>query len=200
MAVVNPNYELNSDAVNIWGYTGTGVWVSPKGTTLPTGLEEPVDPWKGLGWLGPEGIELSVETEEKEINGLQSGGLIKKIGGKVSASFKWYCYEQDANILSYAHAGQPWTKQGTGADAYAEMDFMKDQNKVLEVACVVDLVNEREEMKRYLNSVVALKQSGTQKIANFEDVLLLEFTASIILGGVNKLRTNGSAVLDSLTP
>lgn len=189
----------NQDNIRIYGYDGTDIWFGPKGSTFPASLTATPDvAFIKDGWLGPDGINLKIEKDVKKWKALQGGAEVKQGIASVGMTFDWYCMEETAAIISRMHAGQPWTKTGTGASAYGELNFMTDQNKVLELAMILDLVSDTGSKNRYLSSVVSLVYQGDMKVANFDDVAARHFEATVLAGGVNKLLSNSPGVLAGL--
>ena len=188
---------LNAGNINAYGFHGTELWLAPLGTTLPTGLyDAPTGDFWSTGYLGSEGITYNVEKSSQEINALQGGDVVKELGGTVKLTFGAVLLEEKKQVLELIHAGQRFGATVTHTDGnFREMDFAKDQNKVLTLAGVLDLVSDTGKKKRYLSTAMSVKSDGELTLANFEDIVRYPVTCTVLAGGLNKFRTDIPGVM-----
>ncbi len=192
-------YTSVSDNVRVYGDDQTGVWVAPKGTTLPTDLTtDPGAGFKALGWLSAEGIALNVDKDIKEFNALQAGALVRTKVGKVVQKFTFTCYEDTATILGLMFSGQTFTKVGTGSAAHAEMNFGANQNATTIRAFVVDAVDGAYR-DRYIISAGDCTFTGEVFIAKNDDLRQVKFEVKVIADAVSKKLTNSPGVMAELS-
>ena len=188
-------YEANADFARVYGDIGTGVWIAPKGTTLPTDLT--VDPagFKPLGWLHDDGIDFDVEKDITEFNALQGGTLIRKKVGKVVNTFKFQCLEETALVLGLVHADAPINVTG----GVARINIGDNQNRTVERSVVIDVVD-GSFIKRYAISAADLTFQGTIKLSSNEDIAGYEFECAMLGGAAAELITNSPGVVANATP
>ena len=185
---------LNSDWARIYGDKDSGIWVAPKGTTLPTDLSMAFDPaFECIGWLNEDGIGFSVEKDVTDFNGYQGGGLVRRKVGKVTQKFTFTAWEESALVLSLVHADQEWTFSGTGADRIAKMNFAENQTRTVERAVIVDL-QDGPYWKRYVLSALDVTFQGDVSHTNNE-ITGYSFEGAVIDGAVAELITNSPGVL-----
>jgi hypothetical protein len=132
----------NNDNVRVYGSLNDAIWVAPLGTLLPTTLELDLpDPWVPLGWLGTDGIPLSLSTDVERFKGHQGGATIrtKVTGTEKSVSFT-ALEETPVVVKMYHDAGDP-VVTGTGETAVARVD-LPEAVGVQAFACVIQLQDE----------------------------------------------------------
>ena len=109
-------YQENSDFARIYGDMDTGVWLAPKGSTLPTTIKtDPVAPFAAAGWLEGD-ISMGIEKDVKEFNALQGGSLVRKKVGRVTQTITFTCLEETALVLGLVYADQAITVTGVRAE------------------------------------------------------------------------------------
>lgn len=184
-------YESNSDFARIYADLGTGVWVAPKGTTLPTTLTTDPAGFEPLGWLSADtGITLNIDKDVKDFNALQGGSLIRRKVGKVTQKIKFTCLEETATVLGLVHAGNEITVT-TGV---AKIDIASNQGRTVERALVVDAFDGTIS-KRIAISAADLTFIGEIPISTAEDLTAYEFEATIIAGAEAYMLTNSPGVV-----
>ena len=186
-------YTENADFARIYGDMGTGVWLAPKGTTLPTTLADPGVGFDAAGWLGDDGISLNIDREVKKFNALQGGSLIRQKVGTVDHTFKFVCLEDSAIVAALVYADQPITVTGTGAAAVAKQSIGTDQARSVQRAMVVDNVD-GDVIDRYVVSVVDITYSGEITLSKNDDLRAYEFEAVVLAGSVFDRLTNSPGV------
>ena len=186
-------YTENAAFARIYGDNGTGVWLAPKGTTLPTGLDDPGVGFAAVGWLGDDGISLNIEKEVKKFNALQGGSLVRQKVGTVDHTFKFVCLEDTAIVAGLVYADQAITVTGSGAAAVARLAVGTNQARAVQRAVVVDNVD-GDIIDRYVASVVDITFSGEITLAKNDDLRMYEFEAAVLAGGVFDRLTNSPGV------
>lgn len=183
-------YTENREAARIFGDLGGGVWVAPKGTTLPTTVtEDPAAPFVPLGWLSEDGITRNVDKDVQEYNALQGGSLIRKKVSKVDQTFTFTCLETTAVVLGLVNSGNAITVTGSGATAVAKQDIGKGQNVTIERALVIDAVDGAI-IERTVLGAADLTFQGEISLSHNEDMRMYEFTASLLAGAEAYVLTN----------
>ena len=187
-------YAENSDFARIYGDMDTGVWLAPKGSTLPTTIKtDPAAPFAAAGWLEGD-ISMGIEKDVKEFNALQGGSLVRKKVGKVTQTITFTCLEETALVLGLVYADQAITVTGTGAARVAKQNIADNQNKTIERALVVDTVD-GDVWDRYCISAADLTFQGEISLANLEEMRLYKFEATIVAGAEAYHLTNSPGVL-----
>lgn len=186
-------YAVNSDFARVYGDMGTGVWVAPKGTALPTTLTGDPAGFKPLGWLHEDGISLGVEKDVKDFNALQGGSLIRRKVGKVGQTFKFICLEETALVLGLVHADQAVVVTA----GVARIDIGANQNRTVERALVVDTFDGAFQ-KRIPISAADLTFQGEIALAKNDDIVGYEFEATIIAGAAAYMLTNSPGVVAAI--
>lgn len=185
-------YTVNSDFARVYGDMGTGVWVAPKGSTLPTTLTDDPTGFKPLGWLHEDGIDLNVEKAVKEFNALQGGSLVRKKVGKVGQTFKFQCLEETALVLGLVHADQAVTV----TSGVARINIGDNQNRTVERSIVVDTFDGSVQ-KRIAISAADLTFQGTISLSKNDDITGYVFEATILAGAAAYMLTNSPGVIAS---
>lgn len=163
------------DNIRIYGDLDSGVWVAPKGTTLPTDLDTPDEPLTEVGWLAEDGISFERSEDATSHRAYQGGTIVRRKKTSVEDSFTFQCLEETATTLGLYYAGQTAEVTGTGEAAVARLT-VKDQTKSDDRAFVVDVVD-GDFTKRYTVPVGAV---GTGSIAHSNgSMTIYEFTVSI---------------------
>lgn len=188
-------YTENSDFARVYGDMETGVWLADKGSTLPTTIKtDPAAPFEAAGWLGDDGISLSIEKDKTEFNALQGGALIRKKINKVTQTITFVCLEESALVLGLVYAGQKFTYTGVGADAVAKQNITENQNRTVEKALVIDTVD-GDVWDRYCFSAADITFQGEIQLANLEEMRLYQFEATVVAGAEAYHLTNSPGVL-----
>lgn len=184
-------YVAHSDFARVYGDMGTGVWVAPKGSTLPTTLAaDPDAAFQPLGWLHPDGMTLSIDKDVKDFNALQGGSLIRRRVGKVNQKFTFIALEETALVLGLVHAGQEVTVT-TGT---AKIDIATDQAKTVERSLVVDMFDGTYQ-KRFAISAADITFQGEIQLSKNDELTAYKFEASILAGATAYMLTNSPGVV-----
>ena len=183
-------YQENSDFARIYGDMDTGVWLAPKGSTLPTTIKtDPAAPFAAAGWLEGD-ISMCIEKDVKEFNALQGGSLVRKKVGKVTQTITFTCLEETALVLGLVHADQAITVTA----GVARIDIGANQNRTVERALVVDTFDGAFQ-KRIPISAADLTFQGEIALAKNDDIVGYEFEATIIAGAAAYMLTNSPGVV-----
>lgn len=163
------------DNIRIYGDLDSGVWVAPKGSTLPADLTAPADPLVELGWLSEDGISFDRSEDATTHRAYQGGTIVRRKKTSVEDSFSFQCLEETAEVLGLYYAGQTPVTSGTGESAVATIT-VENQTASDERAWVVDVVD-GDVTKRY---VVPVGTVGTGTVAHSNSSMTVyEFTVSI---------------------
>lgn len=158
------------DNIRIYGDLDSGVYVAPKGTTLPTDLDTPAD-FTELGWLSEDGISVDRSEEATTHRAYQGGTIVRRKKTSVEDSFTFQCLEETATVLGLYYAGATPTVQ----DGVAKIE-VKNQTRTDERAWVVDVVDGNVK-KRYVVPVGTVS-TGSVVHSNSE-MTVYEFTVTI---------------------
>lgn len=173
------------DNIRIYGDADSGVWVAPKGTTLPTDLGALDAEFTELGWLSEDGISVDRSEEATTHRAYQGGAIVRRKKTSVEDSFTFQCLEETATTLGLYYAGQA----PTVADGVAKIE-VKNQTATDERAWVVDVVDGSVK-KRYVVPVGTVS-TGSVVHSNSE-MTVYEFTVTI--QGEYEVYTNSPGVV-----
>lgn len=138
----------NLDDVRIYGDLDSEIWLAPKGTTLPTAFEDPIEPFEALGWLSEDGIGLALSADVAKFKAMQGGTTLRT---KVTSSEKTLTAQalQDNPLTSalYWGHGAPEIIGIAGPTQHAKIAIPKSPGTV-ERAAVVKFVD--EDVTKYL--------------------------------------------------
>lgn len=96
----------NIDNIRSYGDEKSGVWIAPKGSTLPTDFAALDAAFKELGWLSEDGIDEEHTSDKSEFKAYQGGTVVKV--KRTSAGFKVTCnaLEENEVVRGLVHRGQ----------------------------------------------------------------------------------------------
>lgn len=164
----------NQDNMREWNAEESGVWIAPKGSTLPTSdLVIPTD-FIEVGWISEGGIEESIEVEAKETKAWQGGAIVKLRNTSTKKSHKFAALEDDPEVtgLYYGH-GKP-SLVGTGENKIARVDMPKSI-PTIEKAVIVKFVDNAGYTRLKCIELAAVSERGAY-VTNIEDDSVYEFT------------------------
>lgn len=97
---------MAKDRTNIrnYGDDTTSVYVAPKGTTGPTGLEAPGAGWSELGWIGNDGVNLDRSMDTEDVLSI-GGTLLKRQVTSMDDTIQVGCLEETAVALGLYYRG-----------------------------------------------------------------------------------------------
>ncbi|QIK62342.1 hypothetical protein G7068_03305 [Leucobacter viscericola] len=163
----------NQDNMREWNAEESGVWIAPKGSTLPaTDLTIPPE-FMEVGWITDGGIEESVEVESKETKAWQGGAIVKLRNTSTKKSHKFAALEDDPEVtgLYYGH-GKP-TLVGTGTDKIARVDMPKSI-PTIERTVIIKLVDNAGYTRLKCIETASVSERGSY-VTNLEDDSVYEF-------------------------
>lgn len=113
----------NYDNIRIYGDLESDVFLAPLGTTLPTTLEDPPDPFDSLGWISEEGVNLTVSTNVEKFRGWQGGSVLRTKVTSTDKNFTVQALEEKrlTSELYFGH-GDP-TLTGVAPNQVARLDL-----------------------------------------------------------------------------
>lgn len=171
-------YTANRSLAHVFSDEGTGVWLAPKGSTLPVNLTtDPAAPFAPVGWLSDDGITNEMDKDTEEYNALQGGALIRKKVTKVTETITFTAMEGNKLVRELVRAGNAITVEG----GVAKQDMGTGQNKTIERAMVID-VFDGDVHERYCISAADISLSGEVTLAHNEDMRMYEFEATVLAG------------------
>lgn len=130
----------NSDNVRVYGSLNDAIWVAPVGTTLPETLDLDLpEPWVALGWLGQDGIPLSLSVDIERFRGHQGGGLIRTKASATDRGFSFVALEESPAVVKIYHGASDPVQIGT--TNVARMDLPESVGTT-PLACVIQLQDE----------------------------------------------------------
>lgn len=156
-----------------YGGTNSGVWVAPKGSTLPTTLAAPTTPLVEVGWLSEDGIEFARSEDRQVFRAHQGGTVVKRKTTSVDDSFKFQCLETTAVTLGLLYKGQTPTV-ATGVATIA----VTNQTATDERAWVIDEVADDGTTMRYAIPVGSAETTASV-VYKTDEMTVYEFTVGV---------------------
>lgn len=159
------------DNIRIYGDLDTAVYVGPKGSTLPTGLDTPDAALVEVGWLAEDGIGVDRNEEAQTHRALQGGTIVRRKKTSVEDTITFQCLEENAVVVGLHYAGQT----PTVTEGVAKIE-VKNQTASDDRAFVIDLVD-GDYTKRF---VIPSGSVSTGSLAHTNaDMTVYEFTVTI---------------------
>lgn len=113
----------NYDNIRIYGDLESEVLLGALGTVLPTDLTT-VDPdFKALGWLGEDGVPLTVSTNVEKFKGWQGGTTLRTKVTSTEKSFTVQALEENPLVFELFYDSKPATVSGVGPARVAKIDL-----------------------------------------------------------------------------
>ena len=163
----------NQANIRIYGDDGDAVWVAPKGSTLPTTLVAPADPFEELGWLGEDGINIEQSMTRNKFNAHQGGAYVRGKNSGLERSFAFACLEETATVLGLFYPGLVGTTAG-GVTRFQIPAGARSNER----AWVVDTFD-AENQKRFVVDVGEVAETGTIAHTN-SGLTVYNFTVDIL--------------------
>lgn len=181
----------NRDNVRVYGDLESETYLAPKGSTLPTTMSDPIDPFESMGWLSEDGIDLEVATDSTKFKGWQGGATLRVKVTSTEKTIKFQCLEETPGVTSlYFDHAKP-VVSGTGPTAVAKIDLPEAIGTV-ERAAVFKFVDGGV-TKLLCCELIQITERGTISHKN-DDMTMYEFTAEIV--GDAYILTNNPAYLE----
>lgn len=178
----------NRSNIRVYGDLDSGVYLAPKGSTLPETLTEPVDPFVELGWLSEDGIDLEVSTEAEKFKGWQGGATLRTKVTSTDKTITFQCLEETPGVTElYFDHGAPTVTAGV-----ARIDLPEGIGTV-ERAAIFRFID-GDVTKFLCCESIEITERGTVGHKN-SDMTIYEFTAEII--GDSYILTDAPAYLET---
>lgn len=183
----------NYDNIRVYGDLESEVWWGPKGTTLPTAITtDPAPPFWPFGWLGEDGVPLSVGTEVEKFKGWQGGSTLRTKVTSTEKSLTVQALEETPGVTGlYFDHGAP-VVTGVGAAAVARINLPESIGTV-EGVLVVKFVDGGVE-KWLCCELVQVTERGELAHQN-SSMTTYEFTLEIL--GDSYILTNAPAFIEA---
>lgn len=115
--------------IRIYGDEDSAVAVAPKGSTLPTTLAPPAEPFDEVGWISTDGVAIGKEQDNTAFKAWQGGKRVRNKTTSNEDSFKFQALEENgvtmglwepgAEITTTAGVTKIVPKDGVGSDERA---------------------------------------------------------------------------------
>lgn len=182
-------YTSDKDNVNVFNQLGGGVWVAPKGSTLPTDLTtDPASPFEPVGWISEDGVSYELEKNIEDYRAWQGSTLVRRSVTEVTQTWTFACLEGNELVQTLAHSGNAGVVSGVAPEAISTRD-LTGQNKTVERALVIDAVDSNGTKERWTVSAADISLAGEMVLGNGE-VRVYEFTATALADAAIKLISN----------
>ncbi|WP_040281437.1 hypothetical protein [Tessaracoccus massiliensis] len=96
----------NLENVRIYGDEAGGAWVAPRGTTGPTGLDEPPAGFVEIGWLSEDGIDESLDQNSEPFRAWQGAKIVRRKVTSSDTTFKFQALEENLAVHGLKYRGQ----------------------------------------------------------------------------------------------
>lgn len=178
----------NYDNIRIYGDLDSEVFLAAKGSTLPTTLEDPAEPFVGMGWVSEDGVDLEVSTDVTKFKGWQGGTTLRSRVTSTEKTIKVQFLEETPGVtaLFYGH-GDP-----TITTDVAKVDLPEGIGTV-ERAGVIRFVDNNVTKLLCCESLQA-GERGTVSHKN-DDMTIYEITFDIV--GASYILTNSPAYVEA---
>lgn len=158
-----------------------GLWIAPFGTKLPVSESEPLDAkFKNLGYVGPEGVEVKIDSATKPIE-VWGGDEIGTLRDKFSIEYSMKLYQVLSPQVAAAIFGDN-NVSTQAATAAAGNKLKVIMNSALPKRCslVLDSVYE-DKIIRQVAQVAQLSDLASQRFVHNEP-LMFEPTWKVLKG------------------
>lgn len=104
----------NADNIRVYGDINSAVYVADKGAVMPTSpTATPGAAFTELGWLSDAGMVEARNVKADQKRAWQGGALVRTVRSGDSRSFKFVCWETNAQVLALTRPGStPVTATG----------------------------------------------------------------------------------------
>lgn len=159
-----------------------GLWIAPLGSALPTDVDEPLDydVWKNLGYVGPEGVEVKIDSSTKPIE-VWGGDEIGTLRDKFSLEYSMKLYQVLSPEVNAAVFGpQNVSTQPATAAQGNRLKVIINSKLPKRCSLVLDSVYE-DKMIRQVAQIAQLSDLGSLKFVHNEP-LMMEPTWKVLKG------------------
>ena len=113
----------NYDNVRVFGDEESEVLVGPLGTVLPVDLTTVDVAFKALGWLGEDGVPLSVSTNTEKFKAWQGGTTLRTKVTSTEKSISVQAVEENPLVYELFYDAKPAVVTGTVPNKVAKIDL-----------------------------------------------------------------------------
>lgn len=163
----------NQDNVRIFGDDAGGVWVAPRGTTGPTGIEEPPVGFDEVGWLSEDGVDETLSQNTEVFRAWQGASIVRRKVTQSDQTFRFQALETNVVTQGLKYRGQ----EATVADGVATT-IVRDQTRSDTRAWIFDMVD-GDVTKRYVVPAGDYARTGTVQHRN-SALTVIEFEVTPI--------------------
>ncbi|MEV8167338.1 hypothetical protein AB0O70_05380 [Microbacterium paraoxydans] len=168
---------VNANNARIFGSDNDAIYLAPLGTTLPTSLDDELDPaFEDVGWLNGDGITESLTGSVEKSRGYQGNGVVRTRISEPGTTVAFVALEtkKQTNELRYVTkastttAGVRKTTRGSG-------------QRVVKRACVIDKFDSDDVTikERDVIEVLEISPNG-DRVATNADIAMYPFLGEII--------------------
>lgn len=177
---------VRTENARIWGSDADAVHLAPLGTTLPEGLDEPLDAaFEDVGWLHSDGVTETPTGSKTVIRGHQGAGVVRTRMEESGTTFGFTALEtkQQTNELRYD------VKSST-TDAGVRTEVRGAGQKVSARVAVLDFYDADDSTvrERIICERVEITPNGDKVYVN-NDIAGYPFEAEVI-GGYTSISTD----------
>ena len=148
-----------------------GLWIAPLGTVLPTDVDEPLDDlFRNLGYIGPEGVEVKIDSNTKPIE-VWGGDEIGSLRDKFALEYSMKLYqvlspEVNASIFGTANV----STQAATADQGNRLKVLINSKLPKRCSLVLDSFYE-DKIIRQVAEIAQLSDLGSMKFVHNEPLM-----------------------------
>lgn len=168
---------VNANNARIFGSDNDAIYLAPIGTTLPTSIDDELDPaFEDVGWLSGDGITESLTGSVEKVRGHQGNGVVRTRISEPGTTVTFVALEtkEQTNQLRYVEknstttAGVRKTTRGAG-------------QRVTKRACVIDKFDSDDVTikERDVIEVLEISPNG-DRVATNADIAMYPFLGEII--------------------
>lgn len=165
---------------NIRSFAGeeSGVFLAPKGTTLPTDLTTIPAAFVEVGWISDSGIEEELSVETKKTKGWQGGRVVKVRNTSTERTGKFSALEESPFVTGLYYAHEAPVVTGTGAAKVAKVE-LPGSIPVIEKAVIIKYVDESGYIRLDCCDLIQFTERGSTTY-NVEDDVVREFSFEFV--------------------
>ena len=124
----------NYSNVRVFADEENAVYLAPKGTVLPTGLDALATPFEEVGWISEDGVSSGLSTEVYKPKAFQGGKIVRSRVKSTEKNLKFTALETKILTLEAYYGGKITPTVATGVATYTEPETAG----VSEYVCIVD--------------------------------------------------------------
>lgn len=166
----------NYDNIRVYGDLESEIFLAPKGTVLPEDFEDPTTPFRGMGWLSEDGIDLEVEAEVEKFRGWQGGTTVRTKVTSTDKTFTAQFLEETPGTTSIFY-GYDEDNDVTINGDYAKVDLPESIGTVARTAVIK--FKDGDVTKYLCCEEIQAGERGTVSHKN-DDMTIYEITFTIV--------------------